>query len=122
MTYALEGLKVIDVAINYAGPTSSMYLADQGAEVIKIERRITGDTSRRSGNTPFLKLNSGLFMGINRGKRSLTLDITKPEGQEIVRELARRSDVFIENFRPDVMDRHGIGYAALSAVNPRLIY
>ena len=118
----LDGLKVIDVAINYAGPASSMYLADQGAEVIKIERRITGDTSRRGGNTPFLKLNSHHFMSINRGKRSITLDITKPEGQEIVKKLALRSDVLVENFRPGVMDRLGIGYEALSALNPRLIY
>src|SRR6266545_3239829 len=120
--YALEGLKVIDVAINYAGPTSSMYLADQGAEVIKIERRVTGDTSRRHGNTPFLKGNSRNFVAINRGKRSITLDITKPDGQVIVRDLAARADVFIENFRPGVMERLGIGYDALSAINPRLIY
>ena len=120
--HALEGIKVIDVAINFAGPATSMYLADQGAEVIKIERRITGDTARRSGNTPFLKLNSRQFMAINRGKRSITLDITKSDGQEVVRELARRSDVMVENFRPGVMDRLGLGYEALSEVNPRLIY
>lgn len=120
--YALEGLKVIDVAINYAGPTSSMYLADQGADVIKIERRISGDTSRRSGNTPFLKGNSRNFVAINRGKRSITLDITKPDGQQIVRDLAGWADVFIENFRPGVMERLGIGYDALSAINRRLIY
>jgi len=120
--YALEGLKVIDVAINYAGPTSSMYLADQGADVIKIERRITGDTSRRHGNTPFLKGNSRNFVAINRGKRSITLDITKPGGQEVVRDLARWADVFIENFRPGVLERLGIGYDALSEINSRLIY
>ena len=118
----LAGIRVIDVAINYAGPTTSMYLADQGADVIKIERRITGDTSRRSGNTPFLKLNSRHFMAINRGKRSITLDIQKPEGQEVVRQLAQRADVLVENFRPSVMDRLGIGYDALAALNPRLIY
>src|SRR5205823_10461473 len=91
-TSALSGIKVIDVAINYAGPATSMYLADQGAEVIKIERRISGDTARRSGNTPFLKLNSRHFMAVNRGKRGITVDITKPDGQKIVRELARQSD------------------------------
>lgn len=122
MTYALEGIKVIDVAINFAGPATSMYLADQGAEVVKIERRITGDTARRAGNTPFLKLNSRNFMAINRGKRSITVDITTPDGGEIVRELARGADVFVENFRPGVMDRLGLGYEALSALNPRLIY
>jgi crotonobetainyl-CoA:carnitine CoA-transferase CaiB-like acyl-CoA transferase len=122
VTHALDGIKVIDLAINFAGPTTSMYLADQGAEVIKVERRITGDTARRSGNTPFLKLNSRQFMAINRGKRSITVDITKPDGQEIVRELARRADVLVENFRPGVMDRRGLGYEALSELNPRLIY
>ena len=108
MPHALEGLRVIDVAINYAGPTISMYLADQGADVIKVERRITGDTSRRSGNTPFLKLNSYGFMAINRGKRSITLDITKPQGQDVLRDLARGADVLVENFRPGVMERLGM--------------
>jgi crotonobetainyl-CoA:carnitine CoA-transferase CaiB-like acyl-CoA transferase len=110
------------MAINYAGPTSSTYLADQGADVIKLERRVVGDTSRRGGNTPFLKLNSYAFMAINRGKRSITLDITKPQGQEVLRDLARGADVLVENFRPGVMERLGIGYDALSALNPRLVY
>src|SRR5436305_13950713 len=109
MPHALDGIKVIDVAINYAGPASSTYLVDQGAEVIKVERRIVGDTSRRSGNTPFLKLNSYSFMAINRGKRSITLDITKAEGQQILRELAGGADVLVENFRPGVMERLGVG-------------
>jgi crotonobetainyl-CoA:carnitine CoA-transferase CaiB-like acyl-CoA transferase len=122
MPHALDGIRVIDLAINYAGPTSATYLNDQGADVIKVERRIVGDTSRRSGNTPFLKLNSYAFMAINRGKRSITLDITKPQGQEVVRDLVRGADVLIENFRPGVMERLGIGYDALAAINPRLIY
>jgi crotonobetainyl-CoA:carnitine CoA-transferase CaiB-like acyl-CoA transferase len=122
MLHALDGIKVIDTAINYAGPTISMYLADQGADVIKVERRLTGDTSRRTGNTPFLKLNSRHFIAINRNKRSITVDITKPQGQGIVQELARRTDVFVENFRPGVMDRLGLGYEALAALNPRLVY
>ena len=122
MDYALQGITVIDLAINFAGPLTSMYLADQGAEVIKIERRTIGDTSRQRGSTPFLGLDSRHFMAINRGKRSITVDITKPEGQEIVQKLAERADVLVENFRPGVMDRLGIGYDALSAVNPGLIY
>lgn len=122
MPHVLDEIKVIDLAINYAGPTSSTYLADQGAEVIKVERRIVGDTSRRSGNTPFLKLNSYGFMAINRGKRSVTLDITKPQGQEVLRDLARGADVLVENFRPGVMERLGIGYDTLSADNRRLVY
>jgi crotonobetainyl-CoA:carnitine CoA-transferase CaiB-like acyl-CoA transferase len=122
MPHALEGLKVIDLSINYAGPTTSMYLCDQGAEVVKVERRVTGDTSRRHGNTPFLKGNSRNFVAINRGKRSITVDITKPEGQQIVQKLAERSDVLVENFRPGVMDRLNLGYEALSKLNRRLIY
>jgi crotonobetainyl-CoA:carnitine CoA-transferase CaiB-like acyl-CoA transferase len=81
-----------------------------------------GDTSRRGGNTPFLKLNSYAFMAINRGKRSITLDITKPDGKEVLREMVKGADVLIENFRPGVMDRLGLGYDALSKINPRLIY
>src|SRR5687767_10895538 len=122
MKHALDGIKVIDLAINYAGPATSMYLADQGAEVIKVERRIVGDTARRAGNTPFLKLNSRHFMAVNRGKRGITVDITKPAGAQIVRDLAARADVLVENFRPGVMERLGIGYEQLSALNPRLIY
>ncbi len=122
MPHALDGIRVIDIAINYAGPASSMYLADQGAEVVKVEARGTGDTGRRGGNTPYLKGNSRFFMAINRGKRSITVDIRKPRGQEIVRRLAARADVFIENFRPGVCDRLNIGYEALSKLNPRLIY
>jgi crotonobetainyl-CoA:carnitine CoA-transferase CaiB-like acyl-CoA transferase len=122
MEAAFEGIKVIDTAINYAGPTISTYLADQGADVIKVERRGVGDTSRRSGNTPFLKLNSRHFMAINRGKRSITVDITKPDGAQIIKDLARDADVFTDNFRPGVMDRLGIGYTALSELNPRLIW
>jgi len=122
MPPALDGIKVLDLSINYAGPTSSLYLADQGADVVKIERRKVGDTTRRAGNTPFLKLNSYAFMALNRGKRSITLDISKPQGQEIIRDLVRSADVLIENFRPGVMERLGIGYDSLSQINPRLIY
>src|SRR5688572_17038682 len=122
MAHALDGIRVLDLAINYAGPTSSTYLVDQGADVIKVERRIVGDTSRRGGNTPFLKLNSYAFMAINRGKRSITLDITKPQGQDVIRDMVKGADVLIENFRPGVMERLGIGYDTLCEINPRLIY
>ncbi len=122
MAHALEGITVIDTAINYAGPTTSMYLSDQGADVIKVEARITGDTGRRGGSSPYLGKNSRFFMAINRNKRSITVDLKKPEGKEIVQGLARRADVFVENFRPGVMDRLGLGYKELSALNPRLVY
>lgn len=121
MPYPLQGIKVIDMAINYAGPLSSTYLGDQGAEVIKLEAR-TGDTGRRGGTTPYLKQNGRFFMAINRNKRSLTLDIRKPEGRQVLEKLAQQSDVLIENFRPGVMERLGVGYEALSRLNPRLIY
>jgi crotonobetainyl-CoA:carnitine CoA-transferase CaiB-like acyl-CoA transferase len=122
MPHALDGFRVIDLAIAFAGPTSSAYLADQGADVIKVERRLVGDTTRRAGTNAFLKQNSYAFMALNRGKRSITLDITKPQGQEVIRDLARSADVLIENFRPGVMERLGIGYDALSQLNPRLVY
>jgi crotonobetainyl-CoA:carnitine CoA-transferase CaiB-like acyl-CoA transferase len=122
MPHALDGIRVIDLAIAFAGPTSSTYLADQGADVIKVERRLVGDTTRRAGTNPFLGLNSYAFLAINRGKRSITVDITRPQGQEIIRELARNADALIENFRPGVMERLGIGYDTLSAINPRLVY
>lgn len=121
MQYPLQGIKVIDMAINYAGPLSSTYLGDQGAEVIKLEAR-TGDTGRRGGTSPYLKQNGRFFMAINRNKRSLTLDIRKPEGREVLEKLAQQSDVLIENFRPGVMERLGVGYEALAKFNPRLIY
>jgi crotonobetainyl-CoA:carnitine CoA-transferase CaiB-like acyl-CoA transferase len=122
MAAALEGIRVIDMAINYAGPTSSTYLADLGADVIKVERRLVGDTSRRGGNTPFLKLNSYAFMAINRGKRRITLEIPMSDGKEIPRELARGADVLVENFRPGVMERLGLGYESLAELNPRLVF
>src|SRR5688500_11767895 len=110
MAGALAGITVIDTAINYAGPTTSMYLSDQGADVIKVEARETGDTGRRGGSSPYLGKNSRFFMAINRNKRSLTIDFKKPEGKEIMHALAKQADVFIENFRPGVMDRLGLGY------------
>lgn len=122
MAGALEGITVIDTAINYAGPTTSMYLSDQGADVIKVEARVTGDTGRRGGSSPYLGKNSRFFMAINRNKRSITVDLKKPEGKEIVQALAKRADVFIENFRPGVMDRLGLGYKELTGLNPRLVY
>lgn len=122
MPGALDGIKVIDTAINYAGPTTSMYLSDQGADVIKVEARINGDTGRRGGSSPYLGKNSRSFMAINRNKRSITVDLKKPEGREIVQQLAKRADVFVENFRPGVMDRLGLGYKTLTGLNPRLVY
>lgn len=99
-----------------------MYLADQGAEVIKIEPRIVGDQSRGLGTTPYLQKNSKSYMAINRNKRGMTVDITKLEGRDIVLQLAQRVDVIVENYRLGVADWLGLGYDALKAINPRIIY
>jgi crotonobetainyl-CoA:carnitine CoA-transferase CaiB-like acyl-CoA transferase len=120
MAGPLEGFRVIDLSAVVSGPLTGALLADQGADVIKIERTGAGDIQRHVGS----KRNgySGFFHVINRGKRSLALDLGTPEGVAIVRRLARDADVVLQNFRPGVVDRLGIGYAALSAENPRLVY
>ena len=118
--YALEGLKVIDVAINYAGPASSMYLADQGAEVIKVERPGIGDIGRWVG----VSVNgmSALYAACNRGKRCIAVDVQTDEGRAIVRRLAQEADVFVQNFRPGTLDRHGLGYDDLRHGHDDLVY
>ncbi len=108
---ALQGLRVLDCGHYIAGPLLGMLLADQGAAVVKLERP-GGDPARREP----------AFATWNRGKRSVVLDLKTEAGKEAARQLARESDVLIENFRPGVADRLGIGYAELSALNPRLIY
>ena len=123
MTRPFEGIKILDFTQVLAGPYASYQLALLGADVIKVERR-EGEDMRR---TPLSREWSerGLAPGwiaINGNKRSLTLDLSKPEAIEIVKKLAARADVVMENFRPGVMDRLGIGYTALSEINPRLIY
>ena len=121
MSQVLEGIRVIDLAQMWAAPGVSMYLGDQGAEVIKVEPR-TGDMSRGLGTTPYLKENSRSFMVVNRNKRGIALDLRKPAGREVVLRLARNADVLVENFRPGVVERLGVGYDDLKPLNPRLIY
>ncbi|MDQ8730838.1 CoA transferase [Bradyrhizobium sp. LHD-71] len=123
MTRPFEGVRILDFTQVLAGPYASYQFALLGADVIKVERR-EGEDMRR---TPLSKewAERGLAPGwqaINGGKRSLTLDLRKPEAIEIVKRLAAKADVVMENFRPGVMDKLGIGYSALSAINPRLIY
>ena len=123
MTRPFEGVKILDFTQVLAGPYASYQLALLGADVIKVERR-EGEDMRR---TPLSRewADRGLAPGwqaINGNKRSLTLDLQKPEAIEIVKQLAAEVDVVMENFRPGVMDKLGIGYVALSAINPRLIY
>jgi len=123
VTRPFAGVKILDFTQVLAGPYASYQLALLGADVIKVERR-EGEDMRR---TPLSRewTDRGLapgFLAANGNKRSLTLDLTKPEAIEIVKKLAQHADVVMENFRPGVMDKLGIGYAALSAINPRLIY
>jgi len=123
VTRPFEGVKILDFTQVLAGPYASYQLALLGADVIKVERR-EGEDMRR---TPLSRewADRGLAPGwqaINGNKRSLTLDLQKSEAITIVKKLAAQADVVMENFRPGVMDKLGIGYAALSAINPRLIY
>ena len=115
----LQGLKVVDASQFNAGPIVSLYLAGYGAEVIKVERP-GGEDSRAIG--PFKNGESSYFMSLNRGKRSITLDLKNPEGVEVFRKLCRGTDILVENLLPGVMDRLGVGWEVLKAENPRLIY
>jgi len=121
----LEGVRVLSFEIQVAGPYCTMMLADQGADVIKVERPKTGDTAREGA--PIVKdaegrRQSGYFLRFNRNKRSLTLDLKSEAGRGIFRDLAARSDVLVQNFRPGLLDEMGLGYAPLSSLHPGLIY
>lgn len=116
---ALEGLRVLDVTQVMAGPFCSMLLADFGADVIKIEPP-SGDSTRQMPGA--VGLESPSFNAVNRGKRSVVIDLKVRAGQETLTRLAARSDIFVENFRPGVLDALGLGYSALATVNPSLIY
>ncbi|MCZ6874077.1 MAG: CoA transferase [bacterium] len=117
----LDGIKVLDFTRVLAGPYLTMVLGDLGADIIKIESPGTGDDARLY-QPPGVAGESCLFLSVNRHKKSVVIDISIPEGQDLCRQLAAQADILVENFRPDVMQRHGLHYAALAAVNPRLIY
>ena len=112
----LEGLRVVEFTHMVMGPTCGMVLADLGAEVIKVEP-IAGDRTRH-----LLGAGAGFFPMFNRNKKSIAIDLHKPEGAEVARKLAASADIVAENFKPGTMAKYGLDYAALSAVNPRLIY
>ncbi|MEG5266755.1 CaiB/BaiF CoA-transferase family protein [Pseudomonas sp. JDS28PS106] len=125
---ALSHLRVLDLSRVLAGPWAGQILADLGAEVVKVERPGTGDDTRSWG-PPFLKTPSGessseaaYYLSANRNKQSVTIDFTRPEGQELVKGLAAKADILIENFKVGGLRAYGLDYAALKAINPRLIY
>lgn len=115
----LRGLKVLDLTEHMAGPFCTMILADMGAEVIKLERPGIGDSSRAMGDG---SERNPYFRYINRNKKGITLDYKKPEGKRLFLALAEHTDVLVENYRPTVMPRAGLGYDTLREINPRLIY
>ena len=125
---ALSHLRVLDLSRVLAGPWAGQILADLGAEVIKVERPGNGDDTRAWG-PPFLQDANGestgeaaYYLSANRNKQSVTIDFTKPEGQRLVRELAAKSDIVIENFKVGGLEAYGLDYASLQALNPELIY
>jgi len=120
----LKGIRVLDLTNVLAGPFCCHQLAHMGADVIKIEARLSGDLARQLGADADLnRSNMGVsFLAQNPGKRSITLDLKKDEGKAILRKLASTTDVLVENFRPGVMDRLGLGYQQLLEENPKLIY
>ena len=134
MAGPLTHIKVLDLSRVLAGPWCGQLLADLGAEVTKIERPAGADGSgggddTRTWGPPYLKDGAGrdtseaaYFLSANRGKQSVTLDISKPEGQEVIRRLAQRSDVVLENYKTGQLKKYGLDYASLSAKNPGLIY
>ena len=128
MSRPLSHVRVLDLSRVLAGPWASQNLADLGAEVIKIERPGSGDDTRSWG-PPWLKNRDGAetreaayYLSVNRGKKSVTLDISRPEGQEIARRLARESDVVLENFKVGTLARYGLGYEDIRKINPDIVY
>jgi crotonobetainyl-CoA:carnitine CoA-transferase CaiB-like acyl-CoA transferase len=124
----LDGIRILDMTRIMAGPYGTQTLADLGADVIKVERPLVGDDTRRWG-PPFLKDRSGkptaesaYNLAVNRGKRSITVDISTPQGQEIVSSLAADSDVLIENYRTGRLSKYGLGFEQVRAINPGLVY
>ncbi|MCK9229882.1 MAG: CoA transferase [Syntrophales bacterium] len=122
---ALEGVRVLDLTIAYNGPFCTMNLADHGAEVIKIERPVTGDGTRwwppfREGRTGIN--DSGYYAFLNRNKKGITLDLQSEEGKRVFKELVKTADVVVNNFKAGTMEKLGLSYEVLKEVNPRIIY
>ncbi len=120
MKQALAGIRVLDLTRVLAGPFATMILGDLGAEIVKIERPVTGDDARHFG--PYIKEESAYFMSINRNKKSITLNLKNEEGKHIFKELVKDADIVIENFKATTMGNLGLGYEDLKKINPRIIY
>ena len=116
---ALAGVRVLEFSALIAGPSAARYLADHGAEVIKVERFPAGDVSRTTNRISAGR--SAMFVQHNGGKQSLCVDLSRPEGLAVARDLVRKSDVVIEAFTPGVMAKLGLGYDDLKALNPAII-
>ncbi len=128
MTGMLTGIRVLDLSRVLAGPWATQIFADYGADVVKVERPGAGDDTRKFG-PPWITdettgeiVDAAYYASANRGKRSLTLDIATPDGQEIARKLAAQSDILIENYKVGALAKYGLDYAAIQAVNPRIVY
>lgn len=121
----LKGVKVLALETQVAGPYCTMMMADQGADVIKVERPGVGDSAREMA--PILKndkgeTTSGYFTRFNRGKKSVTLDMTKPEGLAVLKDLIAWADIIVENNKPDMMDKLGMGWEVVKSINPKVVY
>ena len=128
MSKPLEGIKVVEIAQEIQGPFSSLILADMGADVVKVENKETGDLSRWmlaaliGGPDVHNATVSHYFIAMNRGKRSITADLKKPDAIEMVRRMVKSYDVLVTNYRPGVLDRLGLGYDDVRKINPRIVY
>ena len=123
----LEGINVLDLTRVLAGPTSTQVLGDLGANIIKIERPVTGDDSRNLG-PPYLDKNtknpmeSSYFLSVNRNKKSVVIDLTSQEGQELAKKLVKKCDILVENFRAGNLKQYGLDYSSIIKINPNIIY
>ncbi|MFZ5967563.1 MAG: CaiB/BaiF CoA transferase family protein [Bacillota bacterium] len=120
MEQALEGIKVLDLTRVLAGPYATMVMADMGADIIKIEAPGVGDDSRQFG--PYVGNESAYFMSLNRNKRSIVLNLKEEKAKDLFREMVKKADVVVENFRPGTMEKLGLGYEELKKINPKIIY
>lgn len=118
----LDGLRVLDFTHAAAGPFATMFLADMGADVVKIEKPGRGDGARYMGEPMLGPIDSDYYLALNRNKRSLLVDISLPDGRGLIHDLARESDIVVQNFRPGVVERRGVGYDDLRQLRSKLIY